>query len=409
MSGRAPADDSVHLVDCTLREGEQTAGVWFSVEEKLALVDQLAAAGVRWLDAGMPAVSADERRFLSAATGRTAARVGASVRARTEECELALRCGCDELFVICPVSPLHRETRLGLDEDGLLRRIEAVVRVVRRSGRTCNLVAEDASRTAPELLQRALEVALDAGADRIFLCDTVGEWTPSTCAAAVREVAAGFEGVPIGVHCHNDFGMATANTVAALEAGCLWPTATVNGVGERAGNASLLEVAAACERLLRRPAGLDLAAAVALSREVERLTGFVVPQHQPLVGWNAFRHESGIHVDGLLKSAQTYESVDPALFGREHHYVVGKHSGRALLRRFGVAHGWPVDEPTVSRVLELIKSRRPDWSRESFARVRQTIDRYNDTCLGVAEGHLDRLFREVVDNADGLASEGAGS
>ncbi len=388
-------DTEVRLVDCTLREGEQTAGVWFSVEEKLALVDALAAAGVRWLDAGMPAVSEDERKFLSAATGRTQARIGASVRALIEECQLAITCGCDEVFVICPVSDLHRERRLGLTEDGLLRRIEQVVRVIATAGRTCNVVAEDASRADPDRLDRALQVALGAGADRLFLCDTVGEWTPSGALAAFARMRDGFDGVEWGVHCHNDLGMATANTIAAIEAGCRWPTATVNGVGERAGNASLLEVAAACQRLLGQATGLRFEAFVQLSQAVERLTGFVVPQHQPLVGWNAFRHESGIHVDGLLKEARTYQSVDPAMVGREHRYVVGKHSGRALLRRFAQEHGWPMDDDTLTAVLSSIKSRRPDWARESFSRVRQAIDRYNETCLGVAEGQLDTLFAEV--------------
>ncbi len=386
----------LQVVDCTLREGEQTAGVWFSVEEKLALVDALADAGVRWLDAGMPAVSEDERRFLREATGRSAARIGASVRALVEECTLALDTGCDEVFVICPVSPLHRQRRLGLDLDGLRRRIEAVVRVVIEGGRTCNVVAEDASRTDPDELEHALKAALSAGADRIFLCDTVGCWTPSAAASIFARLIEQLPGVPLGVHCHNDLGMATANTIAAIEAGCDWPTATINGVGERAGNASLLEVAAAAERLLERSTGLHLDRFGEISRRVERLTGFVVPQHQPLVGWNAFRHESGIHVDGLLKDTATYESVAPGLVGREHRYVVGKHSGRALLRRFAREHGWPDDEETLTDVLDVIKSRRPDWARESFQRVRQAIDNYNETCLGVGERQLDQLFAELL-------------
>ncbi|MFT7623062.1 MAG: isopropylmalate/homocitrate/citramalate synthase [Myxococcota bacterium] len=392
-----PTPAVLNVVDCTLREGEQTAGVWFSVEEKLELVDALAASGVRWLDAGMPAVSEDERRFLREATGRTAAQIGASVRALESEVQLALDTGCDEIYVICPVSTLHRQKRLGLDEDGLLRRIEAVVRAVVEGGRICNLVAEDASRAEPDALLRALDTGLQAGADRLFLCDTVGCWTPTSTKAIFERVAAQLPGAAWGVHCHNDYGMATANTVAAIEAGCAWPTATINGVGERAGNASLVEVSAAADQLLGCQTGLDFERFAELSSLVERLTGFVVPQHQPMVGWNAFRHESGIHVDGLLKDTATYESVTPGMLGREHRYVVGKHSGRALLRRFAAEHGWPDDEETVSAVLEVIKSRRPDWARESVQRVRQAIDRYNHTCLGVAEGQLDSLFAELAD------------
>ncbi|MDP6946270.1 MAG: hypothetical protein QF464_19130, partial [Myxococcota bacterium] len=284
----------LHMVDCTLREGEQAAGVWFSVEEKLLLVDALARAGVRILDAGMPAVSGDERAFLSAAVGRTEAKIGASVRARSEEVLLALECGVDEVFVICPVSQLHRQKRLGLSERDLEDRVTALVETVKSAGKTCNIVAEDASRAEQPVLIHALGRALEAGADRLFLCDTVGCWTPSKTSSVVAAVRSAFPSAALGVHCHNDFGMATANTVAAVEAGCNYPTATINGVGERAGNASLLEVALAGERLLGRDVRLDLDSLREVSTLVERLTGLLVPQHQPIVGFNAFRHESGI-------------------------------------------------------------------------------------------------------------------
>ncbi len=385
---------SLTLVDCTLREGEQSAGVWFTVDEKLALVDSLAAAQVPVLDAGMPAISSEERDFLRRATGRTHARIGASVRALEAEVQLALTCGCDEVFLICPTSALHREKRLGLDESGLHRRIATLVRAVRSSGRTANVVAEDASRTTPDELDRVARVAADSGADCLYLCDTVGAWFPSATDTCVRRVAEAVPGLRLGVHCHDDFGMATANTLAAIQAGVTAPTATVNGVGERAGNASLAEVAAACAHLLGRPTGLDLSAVATLSRQVEAITGFVVPQHAPLVGFNAFRHESGIHVDGLLKSPETYQSADPEAFGRVHRFVLGKHSGRALLRRFARLNGLPDDDATLDHVLSLVKARRPEAARRLFALVREALDRYNETCLGTRDTELHRLFAE---------------
>jgi isopropylmalate/homocitrate/citramalate synthase len=386
----------IHVVDCTLREGEQTAGVWFSVEEKLELLDLLVATGVEFLDAGMPAVSADERRFLSEATGRSVARIGASVRALVDEVRLAVSSGCDEIFVICPVSELHRTRRLRLDEDGLQRRIESVVREVAKSQRTCNVVLEDASRTEMLALERAMRTALSAGADRIFICDTVGVWTPSLVAEIVLELREQFADVPLGVHCHNDFGMATANTIAAIENGCDWPTVTVNGVGERAGNASFVEVVAATEHILGYRTKLDFGRFTELSRLVEHLTGFIVPQHQPLVGWNAHRHESGIHVDGLLKEPKTYEPLDPEILGATRHYVFGKHTGSALLRRLAQVRGWPDDDGTIARVLEMLKSERVDGSRELFDRVRAAIDQYNDACLGVPESRLQALFLKAA-------------
>ena len=386
--------DHIELVDCTLREGEQSAGVWFSVEEKLELVDELAAVGITRLDAGMPAVSRDESEFLRQAVGRTNARIGASVRALSEEVQLALDCGVDEIFVICPVSELHRTQRLRVTASELLGRIETLAKQVTRGGRQFNLVAEDASRTDTGFLMQALSAALQNGAGALYLCDTVGRWRPQETALCVQQVLELFPNAPLGVHCHNDFGMATANTVAAVEAGCRFPTATVNGVGERAGNASLVEVAAATQELLGMDTGLNFEALGALSAHVEKLTGFVVPQHSPLVGFNAFRHESGIHVDGLLKEPGTYQSIDPTLVGRKHDFVVGKHSGRALLRRFAAEYDWPDDEETIAAVLNAIKSRRPDWARESFERVRSLINSYNQSCLGVGESQLNSLFSE---------------
>jgi isopropylmalate/homocitrate/citramalate synthase len=384
----------LHIVDCTLREGEQAAGVWFSVEEKLQLVDALAQAGVETLDAGMPAVSADERAFLSAAVGRTAAKIGASVRARADEVKLAIDCGVDEVFVICPVSQLHREKRLGLSEQALVERVTSLVEMIKAAGKVCNLVAEDASRAEHSALIHALGRGLEAGSDRLFLCDTVGSWTPSMTASVVATVRSTFPDAPLGVHCHNDFGMATANTVAAVEAGCDFPTATINGVGERAGNASLLEVALAGERLLSRDARLDHDALRRVSVLVERLTGLLVPQHQPVVGFNAFRHESGIHVDGILKDPANYEALSPGVVGREHAFVLGKHSGRALLRRFARDRGLSHDDSVLDRILGAVKEMQPRQARAEFDQLRRQIEHYNATCLGVPEQALERLFAD---------------
>lgn len=383
-----------HLVDCTLREGEQAAGVWFSVEEKLRLVDALAAAGVRILDAGMPAIGPDEREFLSAAVGRTEAKIGASVRALAAEVELALSCGVDEVFVICPVSELHRQKRLGISERDLQARVSALVEMIKAAGKVCNLVAEDASRAQLPVLIHALGRSLEAGADRLFLCDTVGSWTPSMAGNVVTAVRAAFPRAALGVHCHNDFGMATANTVAAVEAGCNYPTATINGVGERAGNASLLEVALASERLLGRDTRLDHDALRGVSAMVERLTGLLVPQHQPVVGFNAFRHESGIHVDGILKDPSNYEALAPGVVGRQHAFVLGKHSGRALLRRFAKERSLAHDDALLDNILAAVKEMQPKQARAEFDELRAKIDHFNTTCLGIPEEALERLFSE---------------
>lgn len=213
-------------------------------------------------------------------------------------------------------------------------------------------------------------------------------------ASVVGAVRSAFPSADLGVHCHNDFGMATANTVAAVEAGCNYPTATINGVGERAGNASLLEVALAGERLLGRDARLDHDALRTVSHQVERLTGLLVPQHQPVVGFNAFRHESGIHVDGILKDPANYEALSPGVVGRSHAFVLGKHSGRALLRRFARERGLSDDDAVLDRILGAVKEMKPRQARADFDLLRKQVDHYNATCLGVPEEALERLFTE---------------
>ena len=291
----------IEIIDCTLREGEQAAGVWLSVDEKLGLLDALVAAGVRVIDAGMPSVSDAERDFFRRAAGRSDLRLGASTRARIKDVAMAIECGADDLFVICPVSRAHRTRRLGLDRSAFHDRIRTLIDMTRRAGCGFNLIAEDASRAEQGELFETLAIGVEAQVERVILCDTVGVWTPQSCVDAVQSVLAEFPALTLGVHCHNDFGMATANTIAAVQAGARSPTVTVNGIGERAGNASLVEVALASEELLGRPTGLKRDNLVALSEEVERLTGLLVPQHQPIVGFNAFRHESGIHVDGIFE------------------------------------------------------------------------------------------------------------
>ena len=387
----------VTLVDCTLREGEQTAGVSFDAAEKLVLVDALAAAGVSLLDAGMPAISEDERRFLRAAVGRGPARIGASVRALPAELRLAADCGCEELFIICPTSTLHRESRLGLDLPTWLVRVADVVRLSRKLGRTANVVCEDASRSLPDELHAVIDVALQGGAERIILCDTVGAWTPRATAALFAECRERHPGATLGVHCHNDFGLATANTLAAIEAGCQVPTATINGLGERAGNASLVEVAAGLRTLLGLDTGFDVTASVALSRLVESISGFFVPQQAPLVGFNAFRHESGIHVDGLLKDARNYERLAPGAVGRQHHFAAGKHTGRAWLRRFAEERGLPTDDDTLALVLERLKDMPRGPTRDATRALRGAIDAFNERHLGADPALIEVWFRQATE------------
>lgn len=392
-----PAErERVHLVDATLREGEQTPGVWLAPETKLALVRELAAAGIELVDACVPAVSQEEQRFLREASASTASpTIGASLRLDPADVELAAECGARAAFLITPASEIQRRHRLRVDRGDLVRRVGELSDRCRVHGILPQLVLEDASRAASEDVAALVEAGTNAGIRRFFLCDTVGVWTPSTATTAVRELrrVAGPQ-AEIGVHCHNDFGMATANTIAAIEAGARWPTVTVNGIGERAGHASFAEVALACVELLGLDCGIDLAALDRLARTVEQATGIPIAVQAPIFGATAFRHESGMHVHGILREPSTYEPLAPERLGRQREIVVGKHSGRSLLRSIAESEDLEVDEEGLSRALALLKSREPSARTKAFAAFQRARQRYLDGALGLP---LEAARRALLD------------
>ncbi len=376
---------SLKIIDCTLREGDQAPGVFFTEGDKLAIFRALDELGVAVCDAGMPAISEEEGatlRALSALPGRRC-RVAASVRAREDEIELARGCDVEEVFVIFPVSEQHRVSRLQVDEAAWRALGRRVIDAGVRHGLTVNLVLEDASRASREAFVTACLLAAEHGAARVMICDTVGTLTPTGATALTRLAretleagAGGARGVEIGVHFHDDFGMASANTVAAIEAGASAPSVTVNGIGERAGNAVLAEVATAAETLLQVATGVTLTGLSALSSLVERLRGVAQSQAAPITGARAFTHESGIHVHGLLRDRKNYEPFDPAIVGREHGFVFGKHTGHAGLVAFAEAHHVKLSREAMEQLLFELKNERPARYEEAVLHVLQTRDEF---------------------------------
>ena len=389
----------VHLVDCTLREGDQTAGVAMTFDEKLEIAELLDAAGVPLVDAGMPAVHRNEARFLREAVKRcTSMTVGASVRCRPDMAQLALDCGVGAVFVICPVSDHHLSSRLDTTLDHLLDSLEEVAAIVRGHA-SLEVVAEDATRADESSLMALTKTAKRVGADRMYLADTVGVKSPAQWSQLVTDtlVALGDE-VQLGVHCHNDYGMATALTVAAIEAGVCWPTATINGLGERAGNADLGAVAAATQNLLGLQCSVDLGRIQALSRSVERASETLLNEAHPLVGANAFRHESGIHVHGVLKDPSLYEAIDPAQLGRERTLLIGKHSGGAHLRAVLAKAGISLADEELERLRMRIQAACGARSRSEFDDLRRSIDAFRRTSQGVPTEKVIEWARELEVN-----------
>jgi isopropylmalate/homocitrate/citramalate synthase len=341
-----------------LRDGEQAPGVFFTLEEKLAIAAMLDATGVDLIDAGMPSVSKEERAALAALVARNLrARVAATVRALRSDVDLAVECGVKEVFLFMPVSPQHLQHKFGIDLDTARTRIDDAVGYAVERGLRVHFVAEDSVRADPEQVAQVFDRVSELGAVSAIICDTVGVMTPQTIERYVRTLRAHMtRTLTLGIHCHNDYGLATANTLAAVSAGCTLVTSTVNGLGERAGNAVFEEVVCALDDLYDAEVAIDKSMLNPLSQAVAQASGMFIMPTKPVVGHNVFRHESGVHVDGMLKDPSTYESICPEPLGRSHEYVLGKHSGSGLIDVLLAEKGIVCTPEQTARILDRVKA-----------------------------------------------------
>jgi len=296
-------NEKIRFVDCTLRDGEQAPGVFFTLEEKLAVADLLNAAGVDVLDAGMPSVSAEEVKILEALLDQGyQTTIAATVRALRSDIDLAVSCGLEEVFLFMPVSPQHLRHKFGITLKEAKAKIEEAVSYAAAKGLRVNFVAEDTVRANIEELAPVFDRVSELGATSVIICDTVGVMRPELMASFINRLRERMKSaITFGIHCHNDYGLATANTLAAINAGCTVVTGTVNGLGERAGNAPLEEVICALINLYRLKLEIDTLVLQRLCEMVAVASGLFITPTKPIVGLNVFRHESGVHVDGMLK------------------------------------------------------------------------------------------------------------
>jgi isopropylmalate/homocitrate/citramalate synthase len=392
----------VEVIDCTLRDGEQAPGVWFSVEEKLELAAALSRAGINLLDAGFPAAADSDKEVMQELRARgTSARLGATARPLASDIAAAEEARAHEVFMFMPTSDFRLSQTLGVTRAQAASMFVRGAEEVAARGMGLNLVFEDASRAALEtLVEFANLVHQRVPVLRLVLCDTVGCSLPSRMQRLVDALRKQLDStISVCPHCHNDFGMAVANTLAAVTGGARAVTCTVNGIGERAGNADLAETVAAFSHLLGIEHTVEPTHLVELQRTVERISGIHQSPTKPVTGTNVFRHESGIHVDGMLKNALSYEFLPAAWVGRESEFVLGKHSGTSLIRHFLEQTGRPCSPEKASSLLRAVKWATEQRDKAEHYRAFQVKEAFAGYALsGISPSLLlDEPFELAVD------------
>jgi 2-isopropylmalate synthase len=337
-------DDVVRIFDTTLRDGEQSPGFSMNTEEKIRLARQLAVLGVDVIEAGFPIASrGDLEAVRMVAREVRTVPIAALARAKKEDVRAAIEAlepaAASRLHIFLATSDLHLQVKLNMTREQALEAIGSMIRFGRQHVGEVEFSAEDAGRTDIDFLCRVCRVAVDAGATTLNLPDTVGYAVPEEYGAMftrVREYLGDPQGITLSAHCHDDLGMAVANSLAAVRAGVRQIECTINGIGERAGNASLEEVVVALavrKESFGVSTNINLEQLFPTSRMLTEITGAQVAPNKAVVGANAFAHEAGIHQDGIIKNPLTYEIISPQAVGvPARSLVLGKHSGRNALK-----------------------------------------------------------------------------
>jgi 2-isopropylmalate synthase len=357
----------IYIFDTTLRDGEQSPGVNLNTEEKVEIALQLERLGVDRIEAGFPAASPGDLASVNAVARavKNATIIGLS---RSREADIdavreALKDAEDPcIHVFLATSPIHRQYKLRMNKEQVLETAEAAIRYAKKYFSKIEFSPEDAGRTELDFLCEVTAMAIRAGATVVNIPDTVGYMTPNEFGnifKTLKEQVPGIEKIQLSAHCHDDLGMATANSLAAILNGADQIEGTINGIGERAGNTAIEEVAMALETrfdVFQAKTSLVLSEIYRTSRLVSKLTGMAVPGNKAIVGANAFAHESGIHQDGMLKEKTTYEIMRPETIGlKESKLVLGKHSGRHAFREKLIDLGYELNDEQLNAAFEKFK------------------------------------------------------
>ncbi len=345
----------IRVYDTTLRDGEQMPGVSFDIKKKVRIASALAEAGVKEIEAGFPAVSARERQCVKAVAALgTGSRTLALCRMQRDDVDACVDSDVGLLLMFVASSDLHLKHKYRLSKADVLRRSVEAMEYAKSRGAKFSFSTEDSTRSDIDYLFKLYGRAVGLGAERIGFTDTAGCATPEGVAHLAGKLSSRFE-VPLSAHLHDDLGLALANSLSAMRAGARCFATTVNGIGERAGNLALEEFAVASELALGARHGIDLSRMTGLSKLISSLSGVKVPLNKPIVGGNAFAHESGIHVAAILREPFTYEAIRPELVGAERRLTLGKHTGHGHVGKLLESKGVDLTPRMLDNVVDGVK------------------------------------------------------
>jgi len=394
----------VYIWDETLRDGEQTPGVALMMDEKIEIAKMLDEIGTAIVAVGFPAVSDAERKAVAAIAkeGLSNAIVAAPARARISDIDACIQAEVQEVPIFIATSDFRLKYQLRMTRDEMLERLIQCIEYGKDHGMIIDYIAEDSTRSDMEFLCQAYKAAIDAGADKICVADTVGFVRPEVMRHIMREIKSRLwtkskYKVPIAVHCHDDFGLANANTLVAVEEGATYPHVCVNGYGERAGNAAFEEVVMALEELHGVDTGINTESLFQLCELVERHFVVPLPLHKAISGDNAFRHSSGIHSHGQLTHSMTYEPINPIRVGRRREFHLGKFVGRHFveyLLRMGGVKATPKQAAEITkRVKTTHLEHKKRQSTDSFYQIK---GRLKELRTGVSEREFWSIVFAVI-------------
>ncbi|MDY6930311.1 MAG: homoaconitate hydratase [Halobacteriota archaeon] len=393
--------EEVWIWDETLRDGEQTPGVFLTIDEKIELAKLMDEMGVAVIAAGFPAVSQSEKDTIKKISSENLSlSVAAPARAMRSDIDACLDCEVDEVPIFIASSDLHLKYKLRMSKEEVMEAVSDSISYAKNHGVVVDFITEDSSRTQIDFLIELHKVAIEAGVDKICACDTVGFLRPLSMKylmRRIREEVLKVRKVPLAVHCHDDFGLATSNTLAGIEEGVTYPLTCINGYGERAGNAPLEEVVMALEVLYGINTHIKTEKLYELSTLTEKYFTVPMPVHKAIVGENAFSHESGIHIHGEMEHHRAYEPISPSSIGRERRFFLGKFTGAHAIRHELEKKGIDATDEEVAIIVDRIKDLQERIGKDDMRRAFNDVKRImSEMHKGVTEEELWKITKEIT-------------